>query len=146
MAGRSEIKDYKIRESIIRSKRRYTYEEVQTLIDEIVRQQPAPAEEKELYIAVAAMYHLSAALTKKRMKEGSIDFDSVETKFQFDTQGKPIAIIKKVRLESNRLVEEFMLLANQVVAQHIGYAKKEEHQKPFLYRIDDSPEARAACT
>ena len=69
------------------------------------------------------------------MKEGSIDFDSVETKFQFDTQGKPIAIIKKVRLESNRLVEEFMLLANQVVAQHIGYAKKEEHQKPFLYRL-----------
>jgi ribonuclease R len=140
VSPRGIIKDYKIRESIIRSKRRYTYEEVQTLIDEIVRQQPAPAEEKELYIAVAAMYHLSAALTKKRMKEGSIDFDSVETKFQFDTQGKPIAIIKKVRLESNRLVEEFMLLANQVVAQHIGYAKKEEHQKPFLYRIHDSPD------
>ncbi len=140
VSPRGLVKDYQIRESIIRSKRRYTYEEVQAIIDKIDGRQPAPEEEKELYSAVEAMYHLSTTLTKKRMKQGSIDFDSVETKFQFDAQGKPIAILKKERLESNRLVEEFMLLANQVVAQHIGYAKKEEHQKPFLYRIHDSPD------
>jgi ribonuclease R len=74
------------------------------------------------------------------MKEGSIDFDSAEAKFEFDLQGKPNKIIKKVRLESHRLVEEFMLLANRVVARHIGLAKKEEQAKPFLYRVHDSPD------
>jgi ribonuclease R len=83
---------------------------------------------------------LSNALTKKRMKEGSIDFDSAEAKFELDENGKPIRIIKKVRLESHRLVEEFMLLANRLVARHIGLAKKEEHAKPFLYRVHDSPD------
>jgi ribonuclease R len=74
------------------------------------------------------------------MKEGSIDFDSAEAKFEFDEHGKPIKIIKKERLESHRLVEEFMLLANRVVARHIGSVKKEEQAKPFLYRVHDSPD------
>jgi ribonuclease R len=86
------------------------------------------------------MYQLSALLTKKRMKDGSIDFDSAEAKFEFDEQGKPVKIINKVRLESHRLVEEFMLLANRVVARHIGLAKSEDQAKPFLYRVHDSPD------
>jgi ribonuclease R len=86
------------------------------------------------------MYQLSATLTKKRMKEGSIDFDSAEAKFELDEHGHPIHIIKKVRLESHRLVEEFMLLANRVVASHIGLAKREEQIQPFLYRVHDSPD------
>ncbi|HEY6952223.1 MAG TPA: ribonuclease R, partial [Bacteroidota bacterium] len=129
------VKDYSIRESIIRSKRRFTYEEVQEMITA-----NAPAQPEDYPDVVRAMYKLSSVLTKKRMKEGSIDFESAETKFQFDENGKPSAIVKKVRLESHRLVEEFMLLANKVVAQHIGLARKEEHQKPFIYRIHDSPD------
>lgn len=129
------VKDYSILETIIRSKRRFTYEEVQAIITE-----SAPSRTEDHPGIVREMFKLSSALTKKRMKEGSIDFESAETKFEFDEHGKPTAIVKKVRLESHRLVEEFMLLANKVVAQHIGLAKKEEHQKPFIYRIHDSPD------
>ena len=129
------VKDYAIQETVIRSKRRYSYEEVQEIIAN-----PARAKEGDFPDLIQEMFKLSSVLTKKRMKEGSIDFESAEAKFQFDQQGKPTAILKKVRLESHRLVEEFMLLANKVVAQHIGLAKREEHQKPFLYRVHDSPD------
>ena len=129
------VKDYEIRETIIRSKRRFTYNEVQLIIDGTGNERP-----QDVPDLVRAMYKLSAVLTKKRMKEGSIDFESAEAKFEFDADGKPSAIHKKIRQESHRLVEEFMLLANKVVAQHIGLAKKEEQQKPFLYRIHDSPD------
>jgi ribonuclease R len=129
------VKDYDIRETIIRSKRRFTYEEVQLIIDGTGSERP-----EDVPDLVREMYKLSAVLTKKRMKEGSIDFESAEAKFEFDADGKPSAIHKKIRQESHRLVEEFMLLANKVVAQHIGLAKKEEQQKPFLYRIHDSPD------
>jgi ribonuclease R len=129
------VKDYSIEETVIRSKRRFSYEEVQRIIEHA-----AGASEQDYPDLILAMFKLSSVLTKKRMKEGSIDFESAEAKFQFDANGKPTAIVKKVRLESHRLVEEFMLLANKVVAQHIGLAKKEEHQKPFIYRIHDSPD------
>ena len=130
------VKDYTIRETVIRNHRRFTYEEVQEIIED-----PSYAKQGDHPAIVREMFKLSQVLTKKRMKEGSIDFESAEAKFQFDKNGKPIAILKKVRLESHRLVEEFMLLANKVVARHIGLAKKEEHQKPFIYRIHDSPDA-----
>jgi ribonuclease R len=129
------VKEYSIQETIIRSKRRYSYEEVQKIIDNA-----GGSENNDYPALILEMFKLSSVLTKKRMKEGSIDFESAEAKFQFDELGKPTAIIKKIRLESHRLVEEFMLLANKVVAQHIGLAKKEEHQKPFIYRIHDSPD------
>jgi ribonuclease R len=73
------------------------------------------------------------------MKEGSIDFESTETKFRYDEKGKPVEIIKKNRLDAHRLVEEFMLLANQIVAKHIGLQRKEDHARPFIYRIHDTP-------
>jgi ribonuclease R len=129
------VKDYAIRQTVIRSKRRFTYEEVQAIIAGSTK--PDGGDYPDL---IREMYKLSSVLTKKRMKEGSIDFESAEAKFEFDEHGKPSAIVKKVRLESHRLVEEFMLLANQVVARHIGLAKKEEHQRPFIYRIHDSPD------
>ncbi|MBI3006554.1 MAG: ribonuclease R [Ignavibacteriales bacterium] len=129
------VRDYQIRQTVIRSKRRFTYEEVQDILDK-----KKASGETGLDEIVLKMYDLSSTLTKKRMKEGSIDFESAEAKFRFDAEGKPSEIIKKIRAESNRLVEEFMLLANRVVAKHIGFAKKEEHQKPFLYRVHDSPD------
>jgi ribonuclease R len=129
------VKEYRIVETVIRSQRRFTYEEVQDIIEH-----PAHGKAPDRPEVIRDMFALSSVLTKKRMKEGSIDFESAEAKFEFDRNGKPTAIVKKVRLESHRLVEEFMLLANKVVAQHIGLAKKEEHQRPFIYRIHDSPD------
>jgi ribonuclease R len=129
------VKDHSIEETVIRSKRRFSYEDVQKIIED-----GGGANKGDYPNLLLEMFKLSSVLTKKRMKEGSIDFESAEAKFQFDEHGKPTAIVKKVRLASHRLVEEFMLLANKVVAQHIGLAKKEEHQKPFIYRIHDSPD------
>ncbi len=134
------VKEYEIVESVIRSKQRFSYERVQKLIDSLKRNHVISSSDTPFAEVIRQMYQLSAILMKKRMKEGSIDFDSAEAKFEFDEQGKPIKIIKKVRLESHRLVEEFMLLANRVVARHIGLAKKEEQAKPFLYRVHDSPD------
>ena len=140
VSPRGSVKEYEIVESIIRSKQRFSYERVQELIGKLEHNQMVSLDEAPFAEVIRQMYQLSASLTKKRMKEGSIDFDSAEAKFEFDEQGKPIKIIKKVRLESHRLVEEFMLLANRVVARHIGLAKKEEQTKPFLYRVHDSPD------
>ena len=134
------VKDYEIRETVIHSKRRFSYEEVEEILDGPPAQQADGRNDARVLQSLHTMQALSAVLTKKRLKEGSIDFETAEAKFQFDDEGKPTEIRKKARLKSHRLVEEFMLLANQVVAQHIGLAKKEGHRKPFLYRIHDSPD------
>jgi ribonuclease R len=139
ISPRGSVKDYKIVESVICSKWRFSYEHVQKLLDKLSREEALPAEDELFADVLRKMHSLSTTLTHKRMRDGSIDFDSAEAKFEFDEYGRPVKIIKKVRLESHRLVEEFMLLANRVVAQHIGLAKKEEHPKPFLYRVHDSP-------
>ncbi|MDP2885598.1 MAG: ribonuclease R [Ignavibacteria bacterium] len=134
------VKDYEIKETVIRSKRRFSYEEVENLLDESGDRALDQHADGETLRMLHAMQTMSAVLTKKRLREGSIDFETAEAKFQFDEEGNPTEIRKKPRLRSHRLVEEFMLLANQVVAQHIGVAKKEDHRKPFLYRIHDSPD------
>jgi len=140
VSPRGTVKEYEIVESIIRSKRRFSYEDVQELMNRLERSQAVLPSDVPFAGVIRQMFLLSTVLTKKRMKEGSIDFDSTEAKFEFDEQGKPVKIIKKVRLESHRLVEECMLLANRVVARHIGFVKKEEQVKPFLYRVHDSPD------
>jgi ribonuclease R len=131
VSPKGAVLDYDIVKSVIRSKRRFTYEEVQKIIES----GKGPHRE-----TIKLLHTLSQTLLKKRMKEGSIDFESSETKFRFDAQGKPTEIIKKLRLDAHRLVEEFMLLANQVVAKHIGLAKKEQDIRPFIYRIHDLPD------
>jgi ribonuclease R len=140
VSSRGSVKEYEIVESVIRSKQRFSYERVQELIGALELNKPVSPGDIPFAETIRQMYVLSTALTKKRLKEGSIDFDSAEAKFEFDEQGNPVKIIKKVRLESHRLVEEFMLMANRVVARHIGLAKKEEQAKPFLYRVHDSPD------
>ena len=130
------VTDHDIRESVIRSARRFTYEEVESLITGT----PESGSDASHVESLRSMHALSKILTKKRMHEGSIDFESAEAKFRFDEKGMPTEIIKKARLDSHRLVEEFMLLANQAVATHVGFARKEENLKPFLYRVHDSPD------
>jgi len=131
LTPRGIVKDYRIEKSVIHSKRRFTYEEVQGIIE---------TGRGDFAAEITLMHSLSQMLLKKRLKEGSIDFESVETKFRYDDAGKPTEIIRKVRLDAHRLIEEFMLLANQVVAKHIGLAKKEGDISPFVYRIHDQPD------
>ncbi|MBI1802979.1 MAG: ribonuclease R [Ignavibacteriae bacterium] len=127
---RGVVKDYQIEKSVIHSKRRFTYEEVQKIIE---------TGRGDFAGAIKQMHKLSRTLLTKRLKNGALDFETAETKFRFDEHGKPTEIIKKVRLDAHRLVEEFMLLANQTVARHIAVPKKETDIHPFVYRIHDSP-------
>ncbi len=120
------VKKYRIFKSIIKSKMRFTYEEVQDIIDS----KQGPFVEKLL-----SMHELSKKLYIKRRKMGSIDFETSEIKFKFDKDKKPVEIYKKERKDSNRMIEEFMLLANKVIAEHIAKSKK-----PFIYRVHDKPE------
>jgi ribonuclease R len=126
-----KVEDYTIRKSIIHSARRFTYEEVQKIIEE------GKGEFAEIVIP---LHRFTRVLTKQRRKKGSIDFETGEAKFRFDEDGFPSAIIKKARLDAHRLIEECMLLANKMVAQHIGKVKKEGHANPFIYRVHDVPD------
>jgi ribonuclease R len=125
------VDDYRIAKSVIRSARRFTYEEVQSIINR------ADGEHAE---QVLRLQKLARVLLKRRMKQGSIDFDTGEVKFKFDASGLPTAIVKKERLDAHRLVEECMLLANKTVAEHIGKPRKGEGVRPFLYRVHDVPD------
>jgi ribonuclease R len=124
------LKEHEITRSVIHSKRRFTYEEVQQVIE---------TGKGDCADVIKQMHGLSRMLLQKRLREGSIDFESVETKFRFDDHGKPTEIIKKARLDAHRLVEEFMLMANQTVAKHIGLVRSEDDLRPFIYRIHDAP-------
>lgn len=125
------VESYSFHKSIIRSKRRFTYEEVQRIIE---------TGEGDYADVILEMHKLSKILLKKRLREGSIDFETPEVKFKLDEDGRPIEIIKKVRLDSHRLIEEFMLLANQTVAKHVGKMKGKNREYPFVYRVHDLPD------
>lgn len=129
-----EVVNYKISESIIHSKRRFTYEEVQEIIEGKANAG------KALDASIKEMEKLRQILTAHRMRNGSLDFDLPEMKVILDDQGHPIEIRRKVRLNSMRLIEEFMLLANQTVAQHVSISMAEQGLKaPFIYRVHERP-------
>ena len=128
-----DVVDYQIKPSIINSKKRYTYEEFQEIFDE---NKDTPHLE-----TIKNMYALSKRLTNQRFEEGSIDFDTPEVRFVMDEKGQPVEIIPKKRMGSNRLVEEFMLMANKTVAKHIFHiSPKKSSLLPFIYRIHEKPD------
>jgi ribonuclease R len=128
---KGKVKKYEFARTVINSKHRFTYEEVETILDN-----KKGAYSKELM----DLWAVAKILRAKRMKNGSIDFDSPEAKFTYDKNGKPVEIFIKKRLKSNQLVEECMLLANQTVAAHISTLEKDGEQFPFVYRIHDQPD------
>ncbi len=125
------VKNYRIVKSVIRSRRRFAYEEVQRILD---------ARKGEYADQLLPLWKVAQTLLKKRRANGSLDFETAESKFRFDAEGLPTQIIKKVRLDAHRLIEECMLLANQTVAAHIGARKRDAEVKPFLYRVHDLPD------
>ena len=118
--------------SIIRSNKRFSYEEAQKVLDE----GNGPFVEE-----LGILRHLARALKQKREKEGAIDFGDNEVKFELDKDGKPLSVTRKERIETNSLIEEFMLLANREVAHYISLLAKKVPEKNlvFLYRIHDVP-------
>ncbi|MGH7492499.1 MAG: ribonuclease R [bacterium] len=132
---KGKVASYSIRESIINSKRRFSYEEVQEILNGERSVDPV------LDQILLEMNRLAHVLTKRRLRNGSLEFDTPEVKVILDEQGIPIDIRRKPRQDSNRLIEEFMLLANQMVAQHVQtLAAKKKEMPPFIYRIHERPD------
>jgi ribonuclease R len=116
-------------ESAIRSARRFTYEEVQAILEG----KSAGSDRPEVADAVRRMGALARRLRARRMERGSLDFDFPEAEVTLDEAGRPVDILRRARLESHQLVEEFMLLANETVATAMK-------RFPFLYRVHDRPD------
>ena len=187
MNEEAEVLSHRIKHTIIKSCRRYTYEEVQYLLEqngearecELIRQglvqptQPIPAQEvlpdtelnafrdnlapidpakvpvtpvpadhrtgeyADLLITLNRMAH---KLRDERFVEGAINFDREEPRFEIDEKGKPIRVYFKNAKDANKLVEEFMLLANRTVAESVGAVKKGQTPKTLPYRIHEQPD------
>ena len=131
MNEKGEVKDSRIVHTIIKSDRRFTYEEAQKVIE------TGEGDYKE---EILELNKLAQILRKQRLAAGAIDFDRIEVKFEIDETGKPLSVYFKESKEANKLIEEFMLLANRTVAERIGKVPKNKKAKVFPYRIHDLPD------
>lgn len=117
--------------TVIHSDQRFAYEEAQEIIE---------SGEGILSDEVLTLDKLAKTLRDKRFKKGSIGFDRFELKFKIDENGKPLSVFFKESKDSNKLIEEFMLLANKRVAEFIGKKQGNKTPKTFVYRIHDKPD------
>jgi ribonuclease R len=125
----AKVKKHWFGRTIIHSNRRFTYEEAQERIEQ---------NEGDFTEEIITLNGLAKLFKKERFKQGAINFETVEVKFQLDEKGKPLGIIPKERKDAHKLVEEFMLLANKYVAEHVfGLHKGED---TFVYRTHDAPD------
>lgn len=127
----AEVVRSHIARTVIKSDRRFTYEEAQQVIE------TGEGDYKEELLALNG---LAQQLRERRFKQGAINFDRYEVKFEIDEQGKPLSVYFKVAKEANKLVEEFMLLANRTVAEFVGCPPKGKKPKTFVYRIHELPD------
>ena len=131
ITNRGEIKHKWIGRTIIHSDHRFSYEDVQTIIE---------TEDGTHYKAILLLNDLAKQFRKVRFDEGAINFSSQEVRFKLDENGKPISIIVKESKDAHKLVEEFMLLANRTIAEYISRIKINQEPVPFPYRIHDKPD------
>lgn len=129
---KAKIKKYWIGKTIINSNKRFNYDEVQQIIEN---------KEGLYYKEILILNDLAQKIRKERYDNGAISFDRGELKFIVNDKGQPIEVLYQKQKEANQLIEEFMLIANKIVAESIG-KKAEENQKikPFVYRIHESPD------
>ncbi len=130
MDDESKIYNRWIGKTIIKSCRRYTYEEVQTMIE---------GGEGDYKTEILTFHSLATKLREKRMEAGSINFHTEEVKFVLDENKKPIDTYVRMQNESHELIEDFMLLANRTVAETIGKPESKWHNHTFVYRVHDEP-------
>lgn len=155
MNEKGEVVDWHLAHTVIKSNRRFTYEEVQYILErngvaseadlnlpgDHPEALPAGTEpEGEYAHELIQLDKFAKILRSKRFKNGSIGFDRSEVRFEVDEKGHPISTYVKVAKDANKLVEEFMLLANRSVAQKIAVVAKGKKPKTFVYRIHDVPD------
>lgn len=164
----ANVRASRIVHTVIKSDRRFAYEEVQYLLEQageaspedmlVPTQQPKPVETEEFPDVAPAqprkeplpaehfreelitLNRLAHILRQRRMKDGAISFDREEVRFEIDADGKPLRVYFKRAKDANKLIEEFMLLANRTVAERIGRVPKSQRAKTLPYRIHDTPD------
>lgn len=145
----AEIKSWRLVHTVIKSNRRFAYEEVQQILEDngVVdgTGQPAPPAGPEGYKGeyaeeLVTLDMLAKKLREARFKNGAVKFDREEMRFEVDKTGKPVRCYFKKSKDANKLIEEFMLLANRSVAESIGKVKKGQKAKTLPYRIHDAPD------
>ena len=145
----ANVKAFRIVHTVIKSNRRYAYEEAQQLLEDngVVdgTGEPAPKPGKDGYKGeyaeeIITLDRLAKLLRARRFKGGSVKFDSEELHFDVDNTGKPLRCYFKRSKDANKLIEEFMLLANKTVAESIGKTVKGKKAKTLPYRVHDNPD------
>lgn len=126
----AQVLDQWFGRTVIKSNRRYAYEEAQVIIE---------GAEGDYKKEILLLNDLAQKMRTERFKNGAIDFDREEVKFELDEKGKPLGVYFKRSKEANKLIEEFMLLANKKVAERVGKIKEGQKEKTFVYRIHDKP-------
>lgn len=121
----------KIARTVIKSNRRFAYEEAQQVIETGLG---------DCVEAIQKLNELAKIMRRQRYENGSVEFDRAEVKFHIDDNGKPLGVFFKVAKDANKLIEEFMLLANRTVATFIGKPKDKKKPKAFVYRVHDVPD------
>lgn len=149
MDDMAHIYQSRVVHTVIKSDRRYAYEEVQTLLENngviANTDEPAPIKDPKDYVgenaeALITLDRLAKMLRKERFSNGAVRFDREELHFDIDEKGHPVRCYFKVSKDANKLIEEFMLLANRTVAEKIGKVSKGKKTKTLPYRIHDNPD------
>ncbi|MDE5937864.1 MAG: ribonuclease R [Lachnospiraceae bacterium] len=130
---KGDVTDYEIAETVIRVDRRMSYTSVRKILED--RDEAERKEYETLVPMFEQMEELAALLRRKRHKRGSIDFDFAESKIILDQNGRPVEIRPYERNVATRMIEDFMLLANETVAQHFFWL-----ETPFVYRTHEKPD------
>ena len=125
------VRNSRIVHTIIRSNRRFCYEEVQAIIEN---------QQGEFVDEILVLDKMAKKLRERRFKNGAVNLDRIEVKFNIDENGKPLSVYFKESKDANKLIEEFMLLANRTVAEKIGKVGKDKKAKTFVYRVHDLPD------
>nr|WP_199560847.1 ribonuclease R [Mucilaginibacter hurinus] len=120
--------------TVIHSNRRFTYEEVQEIIE---------AGEGEYSEEILKLNELAYILRDRKFKHGAISFETTEVKFKLDENSKPVGVYVKERKDAHKLIEDFMLLANRKVAEFVSKKGKGKHKYTFVYRVHDAPKPDA---
>lgn len=131
---KGQVVNYEIFPSVIKVKKRFSYTVVRKILVE--HDEALISENQELLSQLEDMERLCRILRERRMQRGAIDFDFPELKVKLDETGKPIEILKRVRSLAESIIEEFMLVANETVAEHMHKLKV-----PFVFRVHEEPDS-----
>ncbi|MDE7180971.1 MAG: ribonuclease R [Muribaculaceae bacterium] len=129
--AKANVVNSRIGRTVIRSDRRFTYEEAQEVIE---------TGKGDYARELEVLNSMAKELRRRRYQQGALEFDRAEVRFEIDENGKPVSVYFKESKDANKLIEEFMLLANLTVAESVGKVEKGKKAKSFVYRVHDNPD------